>query len=230
MCLPALAIAGIATSLLGGGLQFLGQRKADKAANATFNRERSRQKSFEKEQVGKFEDSLASTRELQDPAAQAAAAAKREGELAEAAKSADPKVSGYLPGSSSAPSVVATAAEKAGAASDARTSQLAKSLAALGGTADQLQQNDIRIGRNSQEIDQLRYFKRNSLELLPHEMEAAKQKGSKLRTLGGLVQTFGSFMSARPGSGVGAPLPIDVLKQGSLVGPFNPAQAFAGSI
>jgi hypothetical protein len=218
MCLPVAAIVGIAASLAGAGLNYVGQRKADKAANRTFQAERNRQKGFEKEQIGKFEDSLASTAEAAGPDAQAKAAAAREAEFSEATKSADPKVSGYLPGSSSAPSIVSAASDKAGAASDARTAQLSASLARLGGLTDVLQKNDIQIGRNSQDISQVGGFARGSRSVLQAELEAAKRKGGTLRTLGGLAQSLGAAaLSGGFGGGVDKALPIDVLSQGSLV-------------
>lgn len=203
MCLPVLAIAGIAASLAGAGMQYLGQQKADHALNSTFNRERTRQKGFEADQVAKFQDSLNSTSGVADPAAQAAAAAARQHVLEGVTKSASPAAEGYLPGSSSAPQVVSSHAETAGHAADARTSSLAGALASLGGLNDLMQSNDIHIGRNSQEIGQIGGFKRGSLDVLQSEMDAAKQKGGTLRMLGGLAQSIGGMMLSGGLGGMG---------------------------
>jgi len=191
MCFPPLVAAAIMAA--GAGMKYFGEKKAEKASIRTFNAERARQRGFEDEQHGRFEDSLASTRKVFDPAEQAAAADARNAALIAATKSADPGAEGYLPGSSSAPAVVAAAAENAGAAANSRTAGLARALATLGGLTDQLQQNDIRIGRNGQIIGQLGGFKRGSLGVLQSELDAAKQKGRTLRTLGGLAQSIGQM-------------------------------------
>ena len=217
MCLPAAVLIGAGLMAGGGLMQHFGQKKADKAMNNTFNRERARQKAFEKDQQGRFEDSLASTQGIHDPRAQAAAAQAREAEYAAATKAAsDPAASGYLPGTSGGNAVIATAAERAGAESDAQTSQLAKSLATLGGLTDQMQTNDIRIGRNSQEIAQIGGFKAGSLRALQAEMDAAKLKGQTLRGLGSLAMQIGQ-MAAMSGAGGGGPMPVGGTFDPSLV-------------
>lgn len=199
-----LALA-IAAMVAGSAMQSAGQAKAERASLNTFNRERNRQRAFEGEQNQRFEDSLESTRRITDADAMAEAAAAREAALTTGIKSAGPAAEGYLPGSSSANPIVAAASEQAGAASDAQTGQLAKALASLGGTTDLMQQNDIRIHRNSQAIDQAGGFKRGSLGVLQAEMDAAKMKGGTLRTLGGLAKTIGQMMAmGAPGK---APIP-----------------------
>lgn len=210
MCLPAVALAAIATGL-GGALQYAGQQKADHALTRTFNRERDRQHAFEQDQIGKFQDSLNSVGNLADPNAQAAAAATRDAVLEAATKNADPVVSGYLPSSASAPQIVATAGAKAGAKANAATSSLAKAIASMGGWSDLSQQNDINIGRNSQAISQIGGFARGSMDALQPEMDAAKRKGGNLRMLGGLAQSIGTAMlTAGAGGGGGfSPMAVD---------------------
>lgn len=189
MCIPAL-LPFLATGLA-GGLQYLGQQKADHAMTNTFNRERARQKDFEAQQNADFEDSLKSTQDVTDPTAQAAATAKRGAVLMSATKSAAPSSGGYLPGAKSASPVVNAHAVAAGQTSDAHTATLGQALAALGGVGDLMQQNDIRIGHNSQDIGQIGGFKRGSLNVLQAEMDAAKQKGATLRAIGALGQQLG---------------------------------------
>lgn len=195
MCLPVLALAGIAAAVAGTGMKFFGEKKADAAKERTFMKEQDRQKAFGAEQNARFADSLASTANVVDPAAIARAAGAREAVLNAATHSAGPGADGYLPGSASAPSVVADAATKAGEASNAATSNLARTLAALGGTTDQLGANDRTIGRNNQSIDQINSFRRGSMDVLPAEMAAAAAKGKKLRAIGGLAQQIGMQMA-----------------------------------
>lgn len=237
MCLPVLAIAGIAASLAGAGMNYMGQRKAESAMNSTFNKERSRQKGFEAEQNAKFQDSLAETGKVTDPAEAAKAAAAREAALSAATKSAAPAAEGYLPGSGSAPAIVAEAGAKAGAKADAATANLAAALGRIGGVNDQMMHNNIAIARNSQAIDQLHGFKRGSLDVLSAEMEAAKRKGQTLRTLGSLAQTIGGAMSMGSGlAGSGAAAVGGTTAAGGVgASTLGPAQnalraAFGGAI
>jgi flagellar capping protein FliD len=202
MCLPVLAIAGLAAMAGGAGLNYLGQQKADHALSHTFNKERSRQQEFEAEQNAKFQDSLNSTANVADPAAEAAAAARRTQALTAATKSvAAPGM--FMPGSSSAPAVVNAEATAAGKRADTRTSALAAALGSLGGMGDLMQANNIDIAHNSGDIAQIGGFKRGSLDVLQSEMDAAKRKGSTLRTLGGLAQSIGQAMLSG-GAGAGA--------------------------
>lgn len=226
MCLPVLAIGAIA-SALGMGMSYLGQQKADHALSSTFNREQARQKGMEKEQIEKFQDSLNSTSGVADPAAQAAAAARRDAILMGATKSAAPDKGGYLPGTTGATNqVVNTHAVQAGKAADAHTSGLAAALAAMGGMTDQLQDNSITLGRNSGDIDQIGGFKRGSLDVLQSEMDAAKQKGGTLRTLGGLAQSIGGMMMS--GGLGGAPVGGGPINLGGGTASFFAKNPFGG--
>lgn len=231
MCFPPAIIAGAALALGGMGMQYVGQRKADKAQSRTFTREQARQKQFQGEQNARFEDSLNSSRELTDPNAVADAVAARAASYAEAAKSAAPAAEGYLPGSSSAPSIVATAAQEAGAKADANTASLGQALAQLGGFGDQLQKTNIQIGRDSQTIDQIGGFKRGSMDVLQSELDAAKQKGQTLRTLGGLAQSIGQMALSGGMGGAGGAAgagPINISPTGTA-NFFNSARSpFAG--
>lgn len=225
MCLPALAIAALATGI-GGALSYAGQQKADHAMTRTFTRERERQKGFEADEIAKFQDSLNQAGNMADPNAQDAATAAREHVLSGVTKTADPAASGYLPSAGSAPTIVANAGAQAGAAANARTSQLAHALAALGGTQDVLQKTNIGIGRNSQEIGQIGGFKRGSLDVLQSEMDAAKQKGSTLRMLGGLAQSVGQMMLAG-GGGPAIPKP-DMVTPWAVTAPGGVAPSLPG--
>lgn len=217
MCLdPAsLAIIGAVAMTAGGGMQALGQKKADDAAYRRFNHEQDRQKGLEADQIQKFQDSLDSTQQVLDPAAQAAAEARRRDALMSVTKGSSPGAGAYLPGASSAAPVVKTHATEAGHAADAATSGLANALAVLGGMGDLMQNNDINISHNSQAIDMTRGFRAGSLDALQAEMDAAKKKGQTLRTLGGLAQTIGQMaLTSGMGGMGGIPSP-------DLVTPMN---------
>lgn len=201
MCVPLIPLALFAAGTVA---KFIGEKQAEKARNTTFNAERDRQKAFEGEQTAKFQDSLDQTKGMQDPAAQAAAAAKREDTLASAIVPASAP-GNYMPGSSSAPSVVATASDAAGAKSAENSASFARALAALGGTTDQMQGLNIGIGRNNQSIDQIGGFARGSMGVLDGEMKAASAKGGFLRGVGGLAQQIGgAWMGASGGSPISA--------------------------
>lgn len=207
MCLPLAVVGGILAAT-GSVAQYAGQKKADHALTKTFNRERDRQHAFEQDQVGKFKDSLASVGSLADPNAQAAAAANRLAAFTNVTQDANPVASGYLPTSASAPSIIATAGERAGAKSAAATGSLAKALASMSGFGDLQQKTNIDIGRNDQSISQIGGFMRGSLDALQPEMDAAKMKGGNLRMLGQLAQSIGSSMISGGMGGGAGPAPI----------------------
>ncbi|MCL6741160.1 hypothetical protein LZ518_08455 [Sphingomonas sp. RB56-2] len=168
----------------------------------TFNAERRRQKAFDAEQQGRFEDSLNSAGDLTNADAIDAAAAANTAALNDVAVSAAPAAEGYLPGSSNAPSIVADAAAKAGATADNRTAAFATALGRLGGTTDQMLRNSIRTARNAQEVDRISSFRRGSMGVLDAEMQAAAQKGRTLKGLGSLMQQAGmAAISGGLGSG-----------------------------
>lgn len=220
MCLPALALAGIALAAGGVGMKYFGEKKADHALTHTFNREHDRQKAFEQDQIAAFQDSLNGAKTLADPAAMAAAAARREAVLNSVTKSAAPAAAGYLPGSSSAPAIVNDHATAAGAKADAGTHSLAAAIASMGGMGDQFLNNDINTAHNSQTIGQIGGFRGGSLDVLQSEMEAAKQKGKTLRTLGSLAQTIGQSMLTGGIGGAGGLGPMAVNMGGSAPLPF----------
>jgi hypothetical protein len=207
MCIPMTIplILSLAATGIGGALNYMGAQQSQNARESAFNAEQRRQKGFDKEQAGRFQDSLGETATLLDPNDQRKHVAAREGALADAIVSAAPDKGGYLPGSSSAPAIVNAAAEKAGAASDARSMGLARALATLGGQTDAMLKNDINIHRNSGIIDQIGGFKRNSINVLDQEMIDASHKGDKLKSLGSFVQALGSAasmgMGGIPGGG-----------------------------
>lgn len=218
MCVPLIPLALAAA---GTFASYIGQKQAERARNTTFSSERQRQADLGDEQHSRFKDSLAKTQDLVDPATRDKAVQAREGSLASAI--VPQSASSYLPGSSSAPSVVATANERAGASSQATSLNLARTLATLGATGDQLQDVNTQIGRNSQHIGQLGSFKAGSLGVLDAEMRAASQKGSFLRGIGGLAQQIGgawlgaSAMGAGSAGGAAASKGVDVTYLQSLV-------------
>jgi hypothetical protein len=119
-----------------------------------------------------------------------------------ATKSAAPGTAGaYLPGASGGNTVVNTAAQQAGATANKHTASLGAALAALGGMNDLFQKTDIDLAHNGQAIGQLGNFAAGSRSVLQSELDAAKQKGSTLRALGGLAQSIGGAML---GGGLGA--------------------------
>lgn len=198
MCIPLLPLALMAA---GTFAKYLGEKKAERAREQTFNAERDRQKAMTDEQQARFQDSLGRTQDLLDPAMQQAAQQKRESSLASVIVPANANGS-YMPGSSSAPAIVAGAADKVNAEGAASSSQLARALAALGATGDQMQGLNIGIGRDAQQIGQIGGFKAGSAGVLDAEMQAAAQKGAFLRGIGGLAQTIGTaWMGAPSGSG-----------------------------
>lgn len=221
MCVPliplALAAAGTAAT-------FFGQRQAQKASERTFNSERDRQKAFTDKQQSRFQDSVDQTQAMLDPAAQQAAIDRREAPLAGVVVPQGEQGT-YLPGSSSAPSVVGDAYAKAGAGSAATSSSLAHALAALGGTGDQLQQLGIGIGRNGQTIDQINGFKSGSMGVLDSELQAAQQKGSFLRGVGGLAQQLGMAWMGAPGGSASSGSKISKLGSAFKAGPKSLAGA-----
>lgn len=207
MCDPL--TAAIALTVIGTGVSYVGEQKAASAREKTFMAERIRQQGLTEEQNRRFQDSVAKTTDMVDPAAVAKAKADREGVLVNAVQP-EGGGSSYLPGASSAPSVVASANDKAQGAARGRTLDLAGAIAALGGTGDQLQRLNIDIGRNSEAIDQAHGFKAGSSGVLNDEMVAASAKGGNLRTLGGLAQQIGSAWmgaSMAPVQGLDATLP-----------------------
>lgn len=182
MCIPAaLALFGAA------GMKYAGEKQAADARRDTFRAEQARQNAFTAQQTERFQDSLDHVGQLTNPDAIAKAAGAREGTLS-AAIAPQPQAASYLPGSSSAPSVVATAAETARAGSAATSASLAHTLAALGGTTDQMQSADIAIGRNSGQIGS---FKAGSADVLAAEMRAASRKGAFLRGAGEIAERIG---------------------------------------
>lgn len=224
MCLPLLPLALAAAGSLAS---YIGQRKADKAQNKAFNTERDRQKDLGDQQTARFQDSLSKTEGMLDPAAVAAAANARETSLANAI--VPTAQTAYLPGSSSAPTVVQDASVRAGEGSRATSLNLARTLAALGGTGDQLQALNTGIGRNHEAIAQLGTAKAGSLGVLDSEMKAAAQKGSTLRNLGGLAQTIGS---AWLGSSMGGAPKLSGVNYGALTDAANTVKipGFGGAI
>lgn len=211
MCVPLIPLA----LAVGGTIaQYIGQKQAQRASNRTFNAERDRQKAFDDEQHARFKDSLSKTEGMLDPAAVARAAAKREDSLANAI--VGPTAGSYLPGSASAPDVVQQAKDKSAATSAATSANLARTLAALGGTEDQLQDLNVGIGRNHESIANIARFKSGSLGVLDAEMKAAAQKGRFLRGIGGLAQQIGgawlgaSSLGGAGGAGGAAGQGVDV--------------------
>lgn len=198
MCVPLVALALTAAGTVA---KYIGAKQAERAKQSTYDAESARQKKMGDEQHAKFQESLDRTRQMLTPEDQAAAAAKREGGLAAAIvpQGAD---GAYMPGSSSAPAVVADATAAAGEKSAANAQSFARTLAALGATGDQMQGLNIGVGRNSQSIGQIGGFKAGSMGVLDSEMKAAAAKGSFLRGIGGLAQTIGS---AWMGGAGGAP-------------------------
>lgn len=221
MCLPPMIIAAAAMAA-GAGMKAIGQSKADHAMTSTFNTEHARQQQYQAKEQQDFQDSLDSTKNtVLDPNAQAAATAKREANFT-AATAPTSAAGAYLPGSSSAPTVVNAGNVAAGAKADARTASLGHSLASLGGMTDLMEQNDINIGHNRQDVAQQANFGNGSMNVLQTEMNAAKQKGSGWKMLGGLAQSIGQMMAAGGaggGGGLGAsPISGDLMSTPSLVG------------
>lgn len=200
MCLPLLPLALAAAGTVAN---FIGQKQAERASTRAFSSEHDRQEALTGRQTAHFQDSLDKTAGVLDPAAEAAATEKRNSALSAAIvpQSAE---GNYLPGSSSAPAVVAAAADKAGAKSEANSRSLAHALAALSANGDQMQGLNIGIGRNSQEIGQLGGFKAGSIGVLDSEMKAAAQKGAFLRGIGGLAQQIGAAWLGASALGGGA--------------------------
>lgn len=196
---PALALGG-----LSGMAQYLGAKKAEHAQTRVYNAERARQQGFTNQQQALFEDSLAKTGSVADPANQQAAIDHREQPLA-AVIAGGPATGAYLPGSHDAPAVVHDAMVRADAAQRGTSAHLADALARLGATGDQLQTADIASGRNAGQIEQIGSFMAGSNAAAQAETEAAARKGQTLRTLGALAQQFGmAAVTGGASAGAGA--------------------------
>lgn len=190
MCGPwVLPLALVAAGSIG---QYFGNKKAENAQARAFFTERERQKSFTEDQQGLFDDSLKRTGELQDPEAQQRATSARDTFLRALLPSAES--ASYLPGSSSAPSVVHTAADSASSAQRAESGGLAAAMARLSGLNDQIFDTNIMSNRNAGRIGQIGSFKMGSASALDPEMRAAAHKGSFLRGAGQLAQQIGMAM------------------------------------
>lgn len=187
MCGPwAIPIALMAA---GSVAKYFGDEKAGHAQERAYEAERARQQQYTNQQQQSFQDSLGKVTKLTDPNATQDAVNKRDSVLSSAITPVDQ--GSYMPGSSSAPQLVADASAKAAAGTHERSSNLAKALAELGGTGDQMLTTNIGIGRNSQAIGQAGSLAAGSAAVLPSEMRAASYKGSTLRGLGSLAQMIG---------------------------------------
>lgn len=200
MCIPLIAAAALVGA--GGVAKYFGEKKAKNAQQRANDTERARQQRMTEEQQGYFDKSLASAGDVADPASIAAAKGARENALFAAMAPAG-AAGTYLPGQSSAPAIVQQ--QEGRAVDTARTDakSLASALAALGGTGDQMQRLNIDIGRNSQRIGQVARDKSNSADILQTELQAAAEKGSLLRGLGGLAMQIG-MAAAAGGAGGGS--------------------------
>lgn len=188
MCGPwALPLAILAG---GTGMQYLGSRQAERAQTRTYEAERARQQNLTREQQNLFDEALARASAMAGDDAQAAAIAAREAPLVEAVSA--PGAGDYLPGSSSAPAVVRTSAERAGEGQRAESRSLARTIARLSGFGDQLFDNNIFAARDAGRIGQLGSFMAGSASAADSEMRAAANKGSTLRGIGSLAQAIGA--------------------------------------
>lgn len=200
MCFPPLLV-GAALLGAGGVAKYFGDRKAEKAQMREQDRERARQAAMDQQQQAVFEDSLSKSGDVADPAAMAAAAARREDALHSAMLPPQAAAS-FLPGQSASPSIVQRQEARAVGRSGAEARALATALAALGGTGDQMQTLEIGLGRNNNRLAQLARDKAGSADAHALELEAAKQKGAFLRGLGGLAMQLG-MSAATAGIGGG---------------------------
>jgi hypothetical protein len=190
MCDPI--TIGIGLMVAGSVANSVGQNQAAKAQARASDAERARKAKLTAEQEGYFADTLDKVGDTADPNAQAAATARRDDTL-QAAIAPSPESTAYLPGTANAPAVVKTAADKAMASGRAESSQLARAIAAMGGTGDALQGLDIGALRNRQNVGQLAGFKSGSAAVLEDELRAAAMKGGTLRGLGQLATSVGSM-------------------------------------
>lgn len=222
MCGPwALPVALIAA---GSGAQYLGNKRAERAGLRSYRTEQRRQDALTGDQQEAFQNSLKATTALTDPNAEQKAVDER---MATLASVIAPK-GDYLPGAASAAPIVKTAADKAAGESGDISSQLALSLARLGGASDQLQRTNITMGRDASRIGQLASFKAGSANVLDAELRAAANKGSTLRGLGSLAQMVGA---AWLGNSLAAPAGGGAAPQGffQTQGPINSwVEAFRG--
>lgn len=220
MCVPLIPLALMAAGTLSS---YIGAKQAEHAKLAAYNNERDRQKGFEGEQAERFKDSLAKAGDVTSDEAIAAAKNKRESTLSAAIAPAATSAN-YLPGSSSAPAVVADAKGQAATTSRATSQNLASTLAALGGTGDQIQNLNIGLNRNSDQINQIGGFARGSMGVLDSEMQAAAAKGGLLRGLGSLATTIGgAWMGAGMAGGGSGGISAGTSKMAGKAMAFNPA-------
>lgn len=204
MCFPPAVLAAFALTGVGGGLKYMGEKKAANAQEKVNMAERVRQKAMTDQQQVAFEDSLAKAGDVAGPQAMQAAADKRE-EFLRTAVTPSTDLQNYLPGNQSAPQIIADARTASVAKEKASAGGLAAALAALGGTTDQMQNLNIGVGRNAQKIGQVARDKAGSADILGADLKAASFKGGTLRGLGQLAQMIGRAVSMGSAAGMFAP-------------------------
>jgi len=202
MCLPALALAAIAT-VAGAGMSYAGNEQAKDAGLSALHSEENRQQALTAQQQGYLDKSNAAVQSLQDPNAQNAAIDNRRAQFVNALNGA-PSTQGSLPGDSSAPQVVQDAAAKTSGAQHAFSLSQAGNEANLAGFGDQMLGTNIALNRDSASIGQLATTKQDSANVLNSELAAAKFKGGDLRGLGSLAQMVGGALAGGSLMGAGA--------------------------
>lgn len=221
MCLPVAMAIPLALMAVGTVAQYFGNQSAEKAQWSAFNAEQRRQKGFDEQQGALFGESLDKSKKLLDPNETGKEVAnRRDTMLAALPPEGAPRET--LPGNADGPQVVQNAADRANAEGRAYTEQQASALANLFGFGDQIFKTDIGIGRDAQGINQLGSFRRGSAAALDAELQAAAQKGSTLRGLGGLALSIGSVLGAAGG------IPIGGAGAGAGLPAMGAGEAFAG--
>jgi hypothetical protein len=231
MCGPW-ALPFLATGL-GGGLQYLGAKKAENAQSRAFEAERVRQRQFTEEQQGLYEDSLARAAAMRGEDAQAAAVERRAAPLRAAIEA--PGAADYLPGSSGAAPIVRVATDRANTGQRADSNRLATAMARMAGFGDQLFDTSIMNSRNAGKIGQTASFMGGSAAASEAEIRAAAHKGAGLRGLGQLVQQVGMAlatggMGGKPGVDVMSSAGMDTAARGWASGLPAPSGGSAASL
>ena len=185
----------------GTGMQMMGQNQAQKAYGSATRGEWGRQDGYAAEAAGHFDDSLARSgadrtqgdmdqKEMERQAA-------GEAILADAAAAFSPAAMGD--GTNVANRSAQRVIGKVGAKSKHKNDSIAKLMSFGGAMTDQGRD----VGRNRTFMNMVASNARNSLNILPIELEAAKHKGSTIRGIGDLLTGVGQFGLAS-GGGLGS--------------------------
>jgi hypothetical protein len=200
MCEP-MSIAALALTAAGTAAQIQGQRQAKKAWNSAQSAENARQSAYQQEGMGYFDKALDRSQKAEQDKILGDATTKRGDKYTGAVKDFDVNTD-MLFGQQSAPEVVrnTVASKVQDAVDDQRLEGLRKAL--LDAWGDTQLQNAVANQRSGDKIGMVGRFANSSAGVLPLELEAAKGRGSGMRSLGSALQA-GGMITGMAGAGSG---------------------------